>query len=156
MLPLLFLLINDNKLTLQNLSIFRNIFCPPVHWIISKGGSTNHNSRCASARGKKNRQKKTNFLRLSFKVRYWFSAISLLIKPLWWDILTSVIHPIYRNTQSRVNYVVEILIYVLEVGTIRAAACCSVSRISWDTRPGPAEINSDNTVITVSVSLFSE
>ena len=46
------------------------------------------------------------------------------------------------------------LIYVLEVGTIRAAACCSVSRISWDTRlPGPAEINSDN---SLSLSFLGE
>ena len=28
-------------------------------------------------------------------------------------------HPSERNTRSRVNYVVEILIYVLEVGTMR-------------------------------------
>ncbi len=106
MLPLLFLLINDNKLTLKNLSICRNIFCPPVHWVISEGGFANHNPRRASTRGKH----KTFFRkRQTFSVCLLNSVIDSVSfsssKPLWWDILISVMSSVPEK--HRVNYVVE-------------------------------------------------
>ena len=106
MLPLLFLLINDNKLTLKNLSICRNIFCPPVHWVISEGGFANYNPRRASTRGKH----KTFFRkRQTFSVCLLNSVIDSVSfsssKPLWWDILISVISSVPEK--HRVNYVVE-------------------------------------------------